>query len=262
MADELYECDICGHTTKTRAGMYKHKKSKHSDEPEGDSDAPDIQMEGDSVNADGEVSSPQSPVDDPITDEESAPSTPTPSWADAYSYTPEEKPTITAPTPLKAITLSKQQKSGKKRTKAQQKEEERNNHTMLKMGYKAVDNFANKYKKAINPSTKEIKRAESDYEWVSKATNAYMIEEGMFISDYLSTGKIALIANGWFFGTAGASVYGDMRKAERGVGIITAPVRGIKKVLSYIPVFGKRFRAKPQTQFFDIEVKEDESNDE
>lgn len=241
-----FECDICGHTTKTRAAIWKHKQSKHSEETDMvESDEQGGGLEEDTLT---DTHSPPT-VEDSDIDTDSPTSSPIPDWAKQFTYTVEETPTITAPTPLKAITMKKAPKKGTKKNKKQIEEESKNNLTMLKMGYKAVDNVANKYKEAINPSTKLIKRSDSDYDWVAKSTNAYMVENNYFISDYLSTGKIALVANAWFFGTVGASVYKDTKKVDGALGVVKAPFRFGKKLLSYIPVFGRRFRTKKPDGF-------------
>ena len=236
MSDE-YPCKFegCSKVLKSRAGIYKHElKCEHS---MGVSEETEMSEE-----------SPSSPESHTTDVEEPDSSTPT---FQNYSYKVEDlESDIPVPSPLKFITGGKKS-SGKKKNQQELAIMSKTNEAMLSLGYKSVDGLASRYRVAITGDEEmTITHSESDYKWISGMTNAYLMEKGFDINAYLGTGKAAIICNSWWFGSIGATLHKDAKKLDKSLGLLRKPLGGIKKLLSYIPIIGKRFRQEKPVELF------------
>lgn len=176
---------------------------------------------------------------EPITDDQ-------PSYTQ-YTYDADDLKGIPVPTPLKMIVgADKDAKKNKNKSKQEIANMAKTNQAMLKMLYKSADTVASKYRVAITDDEDMIiTHSEADYNWISGMSNAYLMEKGFDINSYIGTGKAAIICNGWWFGSIGATLHNDAKKLDKKLGLIRKPLSWGRKLLSYIPIVGKRFKKKP-----------------
>ena len=242
LALSKYPCDQCDKTYRSRAGLWKHKKSKHSkDELQESSGDQDAEMRF-TLSEDPVVAhEAQSPVD--TSDQSDDP----PKWMD-FDFGIGGDETDIIPSTLKAIAKP-QPKTESKLTKAQRSALKTQNIAMLKMGLSGIDHGLTKYGRAvIMDQDFEVKHSESDKTLVANAQYAWCEEKGLFLTNYLSTGMIASVLTGWY---------------------VIPPVLRIRKrskrklfrsrgLLSRLPLIGRFFRskAKPQTEIGQIPLEE------
>jgi hypothetical protein len=237
MSDKEYPCKHgCGKVLKSRAGIYKHELKC------------DYSMGVSHETLEDLPSSPFSHEPEVVADEATAPSDSNQPTYTQYTYTSDEvEDNMVIPSPLKFITGGNKTKSGKKKNKAELATMAKTNEAMLSMGYKTIDTVASKYRVAITgDESMVIQHSESDYKWISGMSNAYLVEKGIDINAYFGTGKAALICNSYWFGSIAHTLHKDAKKLDKSLGLLRKPMSGIRKLLSFIPIIGKRFRTKPQ----------------
>jgi hypothetical protein len=126
----------------------------------------------------------------------------------------------------------------KKRSKEEIAAEIGTNVAILKIGYKSADHLMTRYKRAVTADPDAlVTHQEADYEWISTITNTALDHRGLSIARFLGPGSIALLANSYWFG---APLYKISKQAKRN------PFKSgmIRRILSKIPILGRRFRKK------------------
>lgn len=211
-----------GRLFQTRAGAWKHSKSL--DEPVEEA-APHVE-----------------PVE--VMDDEPDPL----SWAQVDFSGDTEDATETIPTVFKRITPAH---SGEKKTKRELEAERKTNMAVLKIGYRTGDALMTRYKRGMmeDPKADPIKHTEQDYDWISGVSNAALEENGISIGAAIGTTKIAVIANGYWFGAPIAKIHKESDKS---------PFKGraggaIGRFMERLPIIGKRIRARREVHIPIIE---------
>ena len=237
-----HACDQCEKVYKTRAGLWKHKKAKHSETI--DDNLSQTTDRFDSMSDGAELPIP--PLDDTPSSE--TPSD-TPSFMDWDFNASDTEATDQIPSAFKSIVKSPQMGS-KKLTKAQQAALEKQNLGILKMGLTTIDVLLSKYGSVLHQDKDfKVEHSESDKDLVANAQFRYMEEKGLFLTNYLSTGSIALGLTTWY---------------------IAAPVIRIRKhakrkffkngILGRLPLIGRFFKKKKEVstigQNIEVEIRE------
>lgn len=229
----------CGKTLATRAGIWKHE-NKCEQNTNGLGVEPQLE---DSVSP-ASFTEGESPSEaTPFTEDSQ------PSYANFTFEEQDVEGQIPVPTALRFVAkkAGDDKKGGKKKSKAEILNMTKSNEAMLKMGYKTVDNLASKYRVGItNDESMTINHSEADYNWISGITNAYLMERGFDINSYIGTGKAAIVCNAWWFGSIGSTLHNDAKKLDKKLNIIRTPISWGRKLLSFIPIIGKRFKKKPE----------------
>lgn len=179
-----------------------------------------------------------------------------PSWTQ-YTYSSEEIiDNIPVPVGLKMLK-GDSKKSKKKLTAKEMVAVKKENEFILGLGYRSVDGIASKYRIALTgDESKVISHSEADYNWISGISNRYLTEKGLNLSSYLGAGRVALVANGWWFGKIGHTLQQEAKNAEKKIRPLRAVLSWPKKLLSKLPIIGKRFKPKPTVMEMEIEYYE------
>ena len=238
-----YNCDECNKEYQTRAGLWKHKKAKHTESTQHTPEPPTEQ----------ETESP--PVEPPIMSEKVHPSPiPTeeahtesvetgggnPDWM-SHQFTSETH-SDSIPTTFKAV-IKDADKDFTKMTKVEKSALMKKNAAILKMGLTTVDHLLSKYAQAVTlDQDMIISHSESDKDLVASAQMAYLEEKGLFLTNYLSTGVIAGSLTAWY---VAIPVMRIRKKAKRKL------FKG-KGLLGRLPLIGRFFRKK-QNQTLDYQ---------
>jgi len=221
-----YNCDQCDKVYKSRAGLWKHKKNKHTD-----SDETTIPI-SESKSAGGEVT--PIPPDTSSSISEESPPADIPQWMD-FDFGSSES-TDTIPSTFKSI-LTPVPGEGGKISKAQAAALEKQNKGILKMGLTTVDVLLSKYAQAVTLDPDFIvAHSEADKDLVANAQYRWMEEKGFFLTNYLSTG---LIAGGLTLHYVAAPVYRIRKKAKKKL------FKG-RGLLARLPLIGRLFRRKQE----------------
>ena len=231
-----FECPVCDKVYKTRSGLRKHILSKHpveeSEDTEGGSNPTHVEEHYESDSFDPSTSS----------DED---------WLD---FTFDEEPSSESlPPVLKVVAKKAREPPKKKLTKAEQKIQSDSNIAILKMGLTGVDGLITKYGQAVTlDESYECSHSDSDKTIVARAQWEYLKEKGLDMTNYLSTGGVALALTGWY---VVPPVYQIQKRKKRSVFGKTARVgRGL---LSRIPLIGRFFKPK-ESQIVEVEADKDE----
>jgi len=227
-----YNCDLCDKSYKNRSGLWKHKKSKHSNSATAD-DTSTLSSSADSQSSGGNSDSPTI-SEPPSVSLHEAPPEDTPQWMD-FDFGSDES-TDTIPSSFKSI-LTPMPAGGSKLTKNQAAILETQNKGILKMGLSTIDALLSRYGKAVVGPDFEVKHSEADKELVSNAQYRWMEEKGFFLTNYLSTGMIASSLTVWYVATPMYRIRKNAkRKLFKGGGI-----------MSRLPLIGRLFKKKNQT---------------
>ena len=221
---EEYNCDECGKEYKSRAGLWKHKKSKHAEQ----------------------IETPQETTQEtPTIEVEDS----TPEWASFdYGETIDEtSPTETVPTILKTIKPAATAKGKISKKEAAAKKDM--NKSILTVGYRTGDHLMTSYRRAMLEDAKAepITHSDADYNWISEVTNEALEDSGVSVGDMIGTGTIAVIANTHWFGVPLYKIHQESEKS---------PFKGkiggaFGRFLRRLPIIGKRIKAKEEVQVFE-----------
>ena len=224
---EEYNCDECGKEYKSRAGLWKHKKSKHAEQ----------------------IETPQETIQEtPTIEVEDS----TPEWASFdYGETIDEtSPTETVPTILKTIKPAATAKGKISKKEAAAKKDM--NKSILTVGYRTGDHLMTSYRRAMLEDAKAepITHSDADYNWISEVTNEALEDSGVSVGDMIGTGTIAVIANTHWFGVPLYKIHQESEKS---------PFKGkiggaFGRFLRRLPIIGKRIKAKEEVQVFEGSV--------
>ena len=221
---EEYNCDECGKEYKSRAGLWKHKKSKHAEQ----------------------IETPQETTQEtPTIEVEDS----TPEWASFdYGETIDEtSPTETVPTILKTIKPAATAKGKISKKEAAAKKDM--NKSILTVGYRTGDHLMTSYRRSqsLGYATEPITHSDADYNWISEVTNEALEDSGVSVGDMIGTGTIAVIANTHWFGVPLYKIHQESEKS---------PFKGkiggaFGRFLRRLPIIGKRIKAKEEVQVFE-----------
>tara|TARA_R100000664_G_scaffold5273_1_gene10116 strand:- start:7941 stop:8660 length:720 start_codon:yes stop_codon:yes gene_type:complete len=213
----------------TRSGAWKHSKS---------------------LDVEPEVDEPSEPtLSNDVSDNQPDPI----SWASVDFGGELEEVTEVVPNVLKKITPTVQ---GGKKTRKELEQERKTNIAILKIGYRTGDHLLTNYKRAMleDPKADAITHSEDDYTWISGVSNAALEENGLSIGSVVGTTQIAVIANGYWFGSPIAKIHKEAEKS---------PFKGriggsVGRFLERLPFIGKRLKARKQIK---IDILEGEKNE-
>ena len=241
-----HSCDQCDKVYHTRAGLWKHKKNKHSVKigDEGD----DLSSVYDPSQTTTHTDSSSGGVGSPIPPESAHASKSTgldldppsdnPSFMDwDFSSGSDNEGTDQIPTALKSIVKSPPMGS-KKLSKAQQAALESQNRGILKMGLTTIDVLLSKYGSVLHQDPLfKVEHSESDKDLVANAQFRYMEEKGLFLTNYLSTGSIALGLTTWYVAAPVIRIRKDAKRKFFKNGI-----------MARLPLIGRLFKRKIKDQ--------------
>jgi len=236
----MIECEICGHTVKTRSAMWKHKKSKHPDEDE---------ITGEEV----EVN--PAPSDDDVDSDPTPPPTPEePVWA-SFDLGLDETTTHTAPSVLKVAAKQSKEGRKKKMTKAEEKAHDNLNVELLKGMLTVGDGLMSKYGAAVTLDPEYlVKHDNATKTMTAEAQYRYLKSKGLDPSKVINEGVIAGALTAHYFGKP----IMEIRKQSK-----VPLLKGAGKRLGFmrkIPVlgrlFGRRKKSKVPEEPIAIEVTE------
>ena len=155
----------------------------------------------------------------------------------------EDENEIVVPSILKKIRPAAPEGRSRKTKKALAAERDVN-LAVLQTGYKLGDVVLTRYKRMMLSDKKAdpITHAQEDYEWISDVTNEAMMHNGVSIGAAIGPTQVAVIANGYWFGS---EVYKVNAESEK------SPFKGrfgggVKRLLKRIPFIGKRIRRAEQ----------------
>jgi len=262
-----FKCDGCGKSHwKTRSGLWKHQQNceaysgdaeplqsrsiREEEEQTGESatDAPTTHSY-DADDTDVKLGSPTPSSNDTDTwDNEGG----APEWTE-FTFEAEEA-TEELPPVLKAIAKPKPKRDKRKKMTAKEKKIQGDtNVALFKMGLGAVDYGITRYGRAVMiDDSYECIHSDSDKQLVANAQWAYCQEKGIDIAASIGTGHIALALTGWYV----APPLMKIQKKSK-VPLLKKRGNGIKRLLSRIPIFGRRFRDKPEWNDLLLESDED-----
>ena len=229
-----YVCDSCGKEYKSNSGLWKHKHKCVPNEEIVMVEDEDTDMASDSL-SENEV----------LEDAQSASTADSSMWNDWNNLDAKDLVTESLPTELKLLT--KQQtpkKKGKKLTAAQQKSLDEKSVAILKLGLTFTDTIISFYgqKVTLNPDY-VCRHGEKEKTMVAEAQQEALKQHGLAITGILSPTVIALALSGMY---VGKPVYKINKKSKKAV-----IKNGGRKLLSYIPIFGRRFRKKKEVNPFE-----------
>ena len=242
MVKKVHQCEQCPKSYKTRAGLWKHKKAKHTvAEDRNDGDDSLTVKETVQASESGDTHSPvggersQSPLNPPPSIPSAEETTEdSPDW---FEWTFEEsEATDTIPSPLKSIVAGPQM-SNSKMSKAQKEAFESQNHALLKMGLTFTDLALTKYGSRVSEDPSfVVSHDEKTKELVASAQYRYLEEKGIFLTNHLSSGMIAASLTAFYIG---APIVRIRKHAKR---------RFFKtRILSRLPLIGRFFKSKEPT---------------
>jgi len=225
-----YECDICGHSVKTRSAMWKHKKSKHPD-PESDSMGEEVDHLGSAPEDLGD----DSPTPPPSSSEE-------PVWT-SFDLGLDETVTHTAPSVLKVAAKQAKNPPKKKMTKAQEKAHDDLNVQLLKGVLTVGDGLMEKYARAVTlDQDYVIKHDDSTKTMTAEAQYRYLKSKGLDPSKVINEGVIAGALTAHYFGKP----LMEVRKKSK-----VPLLKGASKRFGFmkrIPILGRFFGRKRKQQ--------------
>ncbi len=249
-----FVCETCGKSYKSRSGLWKHqKKMLHgkfaNSEKIGDDDA--YLGRGDdpsqtTTHSDSKSDGVGSTIP-PESRSDSDPPSDTPSFMDwDFGSAQDQEGTDQIPTAFKSIVKSPPMGS-KKLSKAQYAALEKQNLGILKMGLTTIDVLLSKYGSVLHQDPEfKVAHSESDKDLVANAQYRYMEEKGLFLTNYLSTGSIALGLTTWYVAAPVIRIRKDAKRKFFKNGI-----------MGRLPLIGRLFRRKkpePSTIGQNVEV--------
>lgn len=256
MSDERIECPTCDKTFKTRSGAWKHSKKcdgENTGESAADSDAPISTPTSYDDDADRDVKLPSPTPSSQDTDTWDNEGGASPEWAD-FTFEADEA-TEALPPVLKAIAKPKPKRDKRKKMTVKEKKIQGDtNVALFKMGLTLADHATTRYGRAVMiDDSYECIHSDSDKQLVANAQWAYCQERGIDVASAIGTGHIALALTGWYI----APPLMKIQKKSK-VPLLTKRGKGIKRLLSRIPFFGRRFRDKEPPEWNDMLLESDE----
>jgi hypothetical protein len=157
----------------------------------------------------------------------------------------EDENEIVVPSILKKIRPAAPEGRSRKTKKALAAERDVN-LAVLQTGYKLGDVVLTRYKRMMlsDKKAEPITHAQEDYEWISDVTNEALTHNGVSIGAAIGPTQVALIANGYWFGSEVYKVNAESDKS---------PFKGrfgggIKRLLKRVPFIGRRIRRAEQAK--------------
>ena len=209
-----------GRMFKTRGGAYK--ASKRLEEEQG-SESPQA------ADPPEEEPVPPSPGAEQIPDEDEG------DWTD-FDWGDDDQTSEVIPTTLKRLAPAKRGKMTKKELEAQKG----TNVALLKVGYKGADLLLTRYKRGVMDDQKAeaVTHTEEDYEWIGGITQDALEHNGIFLSSALGPNQVAIIANGYWFGSPVMRINAEAKRSP-----FQGRVGGaLGRLLERLPFIGKRIK--------------------
>lgn len=221
-----HPCLQCEKTYKTRAGLWKHVKAKHQVDNEETIEISESTGEGESSPA--SFNPPVEEAPSPVGTEEPE----EPEWL-SWNFENDENATDVIPSALNSI-LDSPQMGSSKLSKAQRAALEKQNHALLKLGLTTVDILLSKYGSVVSEDPSfSVNHDEKTKDLVANAQYRYLEEKGLFLTNYLSSGAIALSLTSWYVAAPMVRIRKHAKKRFFKV-----------RILSRLPLIGRFFKSK------------------
>ena len=224
-----FDCPLCSKTFATNSGLWKHTKNKHSNGVALNEDS----SETSSPNADAHTKP------DGIASEESLPTPPLEDgektvW-NTWKTAVVDSSTENIPMPLKLISTTGKLANKVNLTKAEQASVDEKAVAVLKLTLTAADTITGMYGRAITlDDSYSCRHSEGEKTLVAEAQLAAFKDKGIEVTSILSPTTVALALTAGYIVPPIISLQKDKKKKLlKGGG---------RKLLSWIPIFGKRFR--------------------
>lgn len=227
MTDKQFSCEDCGKEYKTNSGLWKHKQKCVPEE---------IETKGEELgSAHQSVGIEESIPTPPPSSEESDNDSIWNTWGET-SF--EESPSEKIPTQLKLLAKGKTPKANRKKlTAKEQKALDEKSVALITTSLTLYDSGISLYgKKALADPEYECRHADSEKRMVSEATLDMLKDKGVEITNLLSPTTVAIALLGAY---TIPPIYKINKKSKRSI-----IKNGGKRMLSWIPIFGRRFRKK------------------
>ncbi|MHC4950486.1 MAG: C2H2-type zinc finger protein [Planctomycetota bacterium] len=230
-------CEDCGKEYKTRSGLWKHQQKCVAD---GNTKEGETRFGSPQPNEDN--SSPPPPIQEEeteIVEEDDSDSI----WNTWGQTEFEATPTETIPKELKLLSKGGNKRSKKKLTAKEQKALDEKSVALITTGLTLYDSGISLYgKKALQDPLYECRHSDKEKRMVSEATLEMLKDKDIEITNMLSPTTVAVALLGAY---TVPPIYKIQKQTKRGI-----IKNGGKKLLSWIPVFGRRFR-KPKNPTVD-----------
>jgi hypothetical protein len=228
MTDKQFSCEDCGKEYKTNSGLWKHRQkcvAVAKEETMGE----EVGSAHQSVGIEESIPTP------PPSQEESESDSIWNTWGET-SF--EEAPSEKIPTQLKLLAKGKTPKANRKKlTAKEQKALDEKSVALITTGLTLYDSGISLYgKKALADPEYECRHADSEKRMVSEATLDMLKDKGVEITNLLSPTTVAIALLGAY---TIPPIYKINKKSKRSI-----IKNGGKRMLSWIPIFGRRFRNK------------------
>ena len=155
----------------------------------------------------------------------------------------EDDNDVVVPSILKKIRPAAPEGRSRKTKKAPAAERDVN-LAVLQTGYKLGDVVMTRYKRMMleDKKAEAITHSQEDYEWISDVTNEAMMHNGVSVGAAIGPTQVALIANGYWFGSEVYKVNTESKRSP-----FTGRFGGgFKRLLKRIPIIGRRIRKAEQ----------------
>jgi hypothetical protein len=236
---EEFQCPDCHKSFKTNAGRWKHSKSKHGvaveTQAELESSSPNHSRS--LADLDGATEIP-----DPASSQETI-------W-NKWSIPNDDDSNSSIPLPLKLVAKTGKIAAGAKLSKVQQKAVDEKAIALLKLTLTGADFCIGHYGRTITlDNTYSCRHSDSEKTLVAEAQLEAFKDKNIQVTSILSPTTVALaLTAGYVFPPIVALQRNKKRKMLKGGG---------RRMLSWIPIIGKRFKPKP-TDFFEQLVEDSE----
>ena len=247
MSDKEYVCNECSppKVYANGSGLWKHKKAKHGDadtQVKGGNSSPNVHSRTLASNLDEGTDLPSPPVleTDITTDE-------TESIWNKWETTIVDESTESVPSGLKMIAAGGKVLSGAKLSKAQRKALDEKSIALLTLGLTGADGLITFYgQKTTLSDDYSCRHSSGEKRIVAEAQLEAFKSKGIEITSVLSPTTIAVaLTAGYIIPPIVKLQKNKKRKLLMGGG---------RKLLSYIPIFGRRWRTtKEESTFFNEE---------
>jgi hypothetical protein len=231
-----FTCSDCGKEYKSKSGLWKHQqKCLNTD----DEEIASLEKNGgDGLNHTEDDAHLSSSPSDSSTDGDSPTSD---SVWNTWGETEYEPTTESLPPQLKLLKGGTGRKSGKKMTAKEQKALDDKTVALLEMGLSMADAGISLYgQKALLDEDYQCKHSQSEKRMVATAQMEALKEKGIELTNVLTPTTVAVALTGAYLVPP---IYKINKKSKKSI-----VKNGGRRLLSYIPIFGRRFRKKKETQ--------------
>ena len=240
-----HQCEHCGREFASKSAKWKHINYNRCPELKSDSPDPEPEVRIEDHGAESEPASVGLSSDE----EDYSPSGSAQSSDDLWSTwgaIEVEEATDSIPTPLKVIAKTSPTKSKKKRTAAEQKNMDAKAEAIVIMAAGGVDKVLSAYGSAVTMSDYEVRHSDGEKKMLASATVDYAKSRGTDLADVLTPGLVCATLWAGYVVPPVARINRNRKRALlKGGG---------RKILSFIPIFGRRFRRPKSTLVPEVEA--------